>query len=273
MKEYYTVGEISKLFQISTDTLRYYDRINLLKPWMTGENNYRYYSKAQFEMISTILLLRNIGTPIAKLQQILRHPDTSLIEAELNAYRNTIDRQIQELIYTKEQACLLCHNMKETCYDETITLKKVPTMYSLLKEYDCEHDELDINEIRAVNHSSNRDWISYANLISTIDKDLLLQREFHTYKTYGYLSEYPLDIDQTKLLKIFESRWCVCCNAKVERIDHLDIDPIYHRMMDYIEEHHYQITDDAIERNVLDLYGDKPNDLTIYFRLYIPVQI
>ena len=49
MKEFYTIGEISKIFNIPSATLRYYDSIGLLCPWEIGENNYRYYSKAQFE--------------------------------------------------------------------------------------------------------------------------------------------------------------------------------------------------------------------------------
>jgi DNA-binding transcriptional MerR regulator len=86
MKEFYTVGEVSKIFNVSTDALRFYDRINLIKPWKTGENGYRYYSKAQFEKISTIILLRSIGTPIQKLYQILNYQDASGIECELHRH-------------------------------------------------------------------------------------------------------------------------------------------------------------------------------------------
>lgn len=273
MKEFYTIGEVSQLFKVSTDTLRYYDRINLLKPWITGDNNYRYYSKAQFEMISSILLLRTIGTPIAKLQKILRNQDASLIENELHTYQKDIDEQIQELNRMKDQVALLCKNIHATCYDETVVLEKVPKMYTLLKEYDSEHDELDINQIDQVNNSSLSKWISYANIISTTDINNIKKREYHIYKTYGYLSETPCNHGPEELRKDFESRWCVCCNAKVERIDHLDIDRIYDKMMDYIKEHQLQIIDDAIERNVLDLYGEKENNLIIYFKIYIPVKI
>lgn len=31
MKEFYTIGEVSKIFKVSTDTLRFYDKINLIK--------------------------------------------------------------------------------------------------------------------------------------------------------------------------------------------------------------------------------------------------
>ena len=45
------IGELSKSFQISIDTLRYYDRIGLLKPYVDPTNNYRYYSAEQCHII------------------------------------------------------------------------------------------------------------------------------------------------------------------------------------------------------------------------------
>ena len=45
MKEFFTIGEISKLFNINSKTLRYYDEIDLFKPSYVDEHNkYRYYS-------------------------------------------------------------------------------------------------------------------------------------------------------------------------------------------------------------------------------------
>ena len=32
MKQYYTIGEISKIYQIGTDSLRYYEKLGILSP-------------------------------------------------------------------------------------------------------------------------------------------------------------------------------------------------------------------------------------------------
>ncbi|MFT3985532.1 MAG: MerR family transcriptional regulator [Lachnospiraceae bacterium] len=273
MKEYYTIGEVGKIFKVSTDTLRFYDDINLLKPWMTGKNGYRYYSKAQFEMISTILLLRSIGTPISKLFKILKCKDAGMLEEELLHYTEEIDEKINELRSLKAQAALLCANLKDTCYDEDIVVKKLPQFWVLLKEFGIAEDELDINEIVKANYSTKNDWSSFANIISTIDKHNLLAGDYHTYKEYGYISEYPCDTNRKDLLKIIESRLYVCCNAKVTRIDHIDIDRIYDKMLDFIRQNGYRVIGDAIERNVLDLYDDREKDLILFFKIYIPVSI
>lgn len=269
MKEFYTIGEVSKIFNVSTDTLRFYDKIGLIKPWKVGDNGYRNYSKAQFEMISTIILLRAIGTPIQKLHQILNHQDASGIEFELLNHMEGIEYKINELQCLKKQASLLCANIQATCYDEEITVRKIPKLWLLSKEFGTE-DELDIEEIVRTMKVTKGDWVSFANIISTIDKENLEAGDYHSYKKYGYLSEYPCNSD-SKHLEVIESRLCVCCNAKVKRIDHIDIDQVYNSMMAFIKNNGYAIIGDAIERNVLDLYQGEDKEFTHYFKLYIPV--
>ncbi len=44
MRDMFLIGELAKLFNISTDTLRYYDKIGLLKPKYDKDNGYRYYT-------------------------------------------------------------------------------------------------------------------------------------------------------------------------------------------------------------------------------------
>ncbi|UNM89770.1 MerR family DNA-binding transcriptional regulator [Vagococcus sp. CY52-2] len=39
----YSITELAKLSGVTTRTLRYYDRIDLLKPTSIGENGYRFY--------------------------------------------------------------------------------------------------------------------------------------------------------------------------------------------------------------------------------------
>ena len=43
MKEYYKIGEISALYNIGADSLRYYEELGILKP-KRDSNGYRMYS-------------------------------------------------------------------------------------------------------------------------------------------------------------------------------------------------------------------------------------
>ena len=69
MKEFFTIGEISKLFNINKKTLRYYDEIDLFKPSYVDKNNkYRYYSIDQFECLETIQYLKELGLTLNKIK-------------------------------------------------------------------------------------------------------------------------------------------------------------------------------------------------------------
>lgn len=56
LKDKLTIGEFAKLRNITTETLRHYDRIGLVKPVKVDpDTGYRYYSILQYEKIGTIM--------------------------------------------------------------------------------------------------------------------------------------------------------------------------------------------------------------------------
>lgn len=44
MKNFYSIGEVAKILNISTSKLRYYDKNDIISPEIRKENGYRYYS-------------------------------------------------------------------------------------------------------------------------------------------------------------------------------------------------------------------------------------
>lgn len=76
MKEKMSIGEFAKLKNISQETLRHYDRIGLLKPQWTDETTgYRFYSIFQYEILSTILELRELGMSLKEIKTFLEGRD------------------------------------------------------------------------------------------------------------------------------------------------------------------------------------------------------
>ena len=60
MKEYYKIGEISALYGIGTDSLRYYEEIGILKPHRDN-NGYRMYGIGDIRTLNILRDLRTIG--------------------------------------------------------------------------------------------------------------------------------------------------------------------------------------------------------------------
>jgi DNA-binding transcriptional MerR regulator len=69
----FTVGEFSRLAQVSKRLLRYYDEIGLLKPVHTDPmTGYRYYSAEQLPNLNRILALKELGLSLDQIQRVLR---------------------------------------------------------------------------------------------------------------------------------------------------------------------------------------------------------
>jgi DNA-binding transcriptional MerR regulator len=68
----YGIGLVARLAQVSVRTLRHYDNLGLLKPShvdpLTG---YRYYAPDQVLRLHRILVLRDLGVPLAQIGQLI----------------------------------------------------------------------------------------------------------------------------------------------------------------------------------------------------------
>ncbi len=268
MKEFYTIGEVSRIFNIPAPTLRYYDSIKLLSPWKKGENSYRYYSKAQFEIISMIIFMRSIGTPIKRLTEILNDDNAGGVQKELKRCREEINNRIAELELLRNKVRVFDENIQDTCYESDIKLMKLPEMYMMSKPFG-EEDELDIDEIINVTSPASK-WANTAGLISTITPENLLAGKFHDYEKYGYISEIPFAISN-RYTEVIESGNFVVGNMKIKTIEHFEADETYKAMLDYIKKQGLKIKGPAIERNILDLYCGNRFNPTMFFKVYIPV--
>lgn len=67
MESYISITEMARLRNITTETLRHYDRIGLLKPDYLDKNNVRYYSVFKYEQLETIKELQQLGLGLKEI--------------------------------------------------------------------------------------------------------------------------------------------------------------------------------------------------------------
>lgn len=72
MQEKYSIGEVAKMLDISTRTLRFYDEKDLVKPAYIEENGYRFYEKEQIKQIELILFLKDIGFSLKQIKILVQ---------------------------------------------------------------------------------------------------------------------------------------------------------------------------------------------------------
>jgi DNA-binding transcriptional MerR regulator len=93
----FTVGEFSRLAQVSKRLLRYYDEIGLLKPIHTDRfTGYRYYSAEQMTHLNRILALKDLGLSLDQIQRLLKaNVSTDEIQGMLLLKKAEIEQLVQ----------------------------------------------------------------------------------------------------------------------------------------------------------------------------------
>lgn len=93
------INEVEKQLNISSYTLRYYEKMNLIKP-QRDENGYRHYSEEDIKKLNKIRFLREMEIPLGDIQAILSEEKT--FQDVLKEHLKTIDLQMQSLQAVKE---------------------------------------------------------------------------------------------------------------------------------------------------------------------------
>ena len=100
-KDYYLIGELAEICEISTTTLRYYDKMGILKPdKICSETNYRYYSQKKILLILMIKYYKRLGFTLNGMKDLL--PRSDIVEMQkhftykLEEIENDIKRSLRK---------------------------------------------------------------------------------------------------------------------------------------------------------------------------------
>lgn len=104
MKKYFTVGEAAKAVHTTSETLRYYDRIGLVKPSKKDEwTNYRYYTEQDIVRLNTVRALQLMDLPLREIKKVLEYDDLEKIVDFLAQAEEKTDEKIAALQYSKSK--------------------------------------------------------------------------------------------------------------------------------------------------------------------------
>lgn len=194
-KIFYKIGEISKLYGISSDLLRYYNKIGLVKPDFIGENGYRYYSKRQIWKLNSIRNLRNLGIGLEDIKKFLYERNTRNTEEMLEFQLNVISDKINNLQELKEEINNKIENINFFKgfeeFDKPI-LKYIPERKILKSKGILKKDwEIDF-EIKILNKKTTyKDDIILTNneIGAFISKENFYKKEYQTFSGTFIINE------------------------------------------------------------------------------------
>jgi len=133
----YSIGEISKIVNISIDTLRYYDQIGLLKPYhVDDKTRYRYFSEQQIRELIFIIEMKQYGLSLDAIRELLANGDVSRVRSALirraEELQDEMDRQLKLHKRLQERIMIIheedrCMTMKPTVLivDDSAFMRKI----------------------------------------------------------------------------------------------------------------------------------------------------
>ncbi len=127
MKQWYA-KELSQLVDVSVRTLHYYDKIDLLKPSIRLDNNYRLYSEKDLLRLQRIVALKFFGFELSQIKTLLS--DDNQVMQHLTLQSELIDKKVNGLLHAQSLLKQLIQDCEQT---ESIPWNKTVEMIEVFK--------------------------------------------------------------------------------------------------------------------------------------------
>lgn len=163
----FKIGEFSMLSKVPVKTLRYYDRIELLKPQQTDRaTGYRYYAAEQLLEVNRILLYKELGFTLKQIAQLL-HEEISLeqiqgmFKLKESEIQQLVEREQEKLDRIKERMQLI--GREGSAEKEQEVIIKTVESERLIAFQSCGSEEEIPLLFETLNHlleKENQEWIT-----------------------------------------------------------------------------------------------------------------
>ena len=170
MEKYFKIGEISKLYHIGVDSLRYYEEIGLISP-KRSDAGYRLYSINDIWRLNVIRDLLELGFRTEVIRQYLDQHTTDSTLALLQEEQDAIDRKMQTLQTLRRN---VQHRMQtirsaRSAPIGSITMSQYPqrSYFSIPQGY-SQQEEMDVLIKELLNIDPKHFYIIGSNQIGTV---------------------------------------------------------------------------------------------------------
>ena len=104
MKNYFSISEAAQIVGLTSETLRHYDRIDLVKPCKKDQwSGYRYYSEQEIVRLNTIQALRCMDLSLKEIKKVLEYDNLEEIIVFLKQAEQKANQKIEQLKYAKSK--------------------------------------------------------------------------------------------------------------------------------------------------------------------------
>ncbi|WP_432666619.1 MerR family DNA-binding transcriptional regulator [Wukongibacter baidiensis] len=264
MKEFYfKTGDLAKLFNISSDTVRYYSKLGFIKPSIE-ENGYRYFSLQDLMILGNVVWSRELDIPIERIKEWLGIEIIDQFVEFNNNYLEILEKKAE--LINKQIEYLKAFNKKAEVFKESVD--KIELTFD---DYIYVHDKLSISSKDLIEElkknwqillgNTDTFWLRTGKVLLSRSKE-----DFYNDSVNNNMS----------ICNIVPSR---CGNAKILKFgkalryrfigDENELIMAYRMLKEYMIANNYKIRDRIYEVEHLIYYGD--GSLRLSVEIYLPI--
>lgn len=232
MKNYFLISEFAKLRGININSLRYYEKLGLLKPaYIDEKTNYRYYSAEQLTLLNKIILCIQLGISLREMATYIDEDGNLQSQRLLEQGKAVAQKRIEEMQNNLNYIELSLRNIEENkefegregMYFRNIEERKVITTELYNSRTEVKKLVSEISEIYKAAQKKGYFPILPAGQILKIDKEgnlsirlflevLNCREDDDGVQTFpaGQYSCFQMELDSdVDLVKVVQERWPV----------------------------------------------------------------
>lgn len=269
-----SIGEFSKICQVSSKTLRYYDEIGLLQPEeINQENGYRYYAIDQLEQMLFINRLKTYHFSLEEIKGILESDEAeaenlcrllskkkSEMEKQMQQYQNILDQLRDDISKLQEGRSVMTY-----MEDIDVTLADMPMMNLLsMRRMISEHEFTD-----SYSHCFGRLFRKIADDQLTVTAPPMVLFHSSEFTPEGMDTEFAVPVEEyVKGTRDFRPGLCL---KTVLYGSYSKLPSVYARQRQWAENQGYEGSDALYEVYVTDP-SQVSEDSELITEIYFPIR-
>jgi DNA-binding transcriptional MerR regulator len=272
-----SIGQMAALNQVSSQTLRFYDKIGLLIPqYIDTQNNYRYYDITQCARLASIQYMKYIGLHLTQIKKQLDKEDIDLALKTLAEQSEEIQKQSIRLNEMKCEVdkCILNYDKYLKYVNLTDHLKVIREHVPKRKIF-CTIPEITEESVSSFEHNFRKlkkladlkqiKMLSLQNFGTIIQTRSIEKDNFVPSKTCLFINDQYKIEENIEEIPEGEFLFTYYDDYREEKNNR-------QLLLKYIKEHNHQIIGDYIFEIVADLPVFVRGERKLLIRSQIPIQ-
>lgn len=264
MNKKYSIGQVAKIYDMSTDTLRHYESIDLLKPAGRSKNGYRYYVEEQFFDIRIINTFKGQGVSLKEIKNLLECRDQNkfieITSLQIMKIKKHIE-DLEEIVGILENSNKAINTIKDSKNTAPHIVNYKSRRYiSMMKDFSREEVKARTAFLEFEGRIKKHELFFPSNMGLIIDVE-----NSKSSKKYRPKGVFVFVYKNWENVKKKEKGKYACINVRESKHE-----KAYNDLKKYIKDNNYQINGYALEMPIVDfVVSNKVKDYWI--RIEIPV--